>query len=59
MKTFELFSAGLEAVPLRINWILTELAEMKGRQELFTKQSPQKLKILRESAIIESAISSN
>ncbi|MBU0676490.1 MAG: Fic family protein [Verrucomicrobia bacterium] len=32
---------------------------MKGRQELFSKQSPQKLKMLREHAIIESAISSN
>jgi hypothetical protein len=27
--------------------------------ELFTRQSPQKLKVLREHAIIESAISSN
>ena len=30
-----------------------------GKQELFTKQSPQKLKVLREHALIESAISSN
>ena len=30
-----------------------------GKQELFTHQSSQKLKILREHALIESAISSN
>ncbi|HZU38623.1 MAG TPA: Fic family protein [Gemmataceae bacterium] len=30
-----------------------------GKQELFTKQAPQKLKALREHALIESAVSSN
>ncbi len=30
-----------------------------GKQELFTKQAPQKLKVLREHALIESAVSSN
>jgi len=38
---------------------LTELAEARGKHELFTRQSPQKLKVLREHALIESAISSN
>lgn len=41
------------------SWLISDLAESKGKQELFTKQSPQKLKILREHAIIESAVSSN
>jgi Fic family protein len=41
------------------SWLIADLAESKGKQELFTKQSPQKLKILREHAIIESAVSSN
>ena len=36
-----------------------ELGEARGRQELYTRQSPQKLKSLREHALIESAISSN
>lgn len=36
-----------------------DIAESRGRQELYTKQSPQKLKTLREHALIESAISSN
>ena len=31
----------------------------QGKQKLFTHQSPQKLKLLREHALIESAISSN
>ncbi|MFQ6091757.1 MAG: hypothetical protein ACE5OR_03590 [bacterium] len=37
----------------------TDIAEAKCSQELFTKQSRQKLKVLREHALIESAISSN
>jgi Fic family protein len=35
------------------------LGEAKGKQELFTKQAPQKLKALREHALIESAVASN
>ena len=35
------------------------MGEARGKQELFTRQSPQKLKALRENAIIESAVSSN
>jgi Fic family protein len=46
-------------LPTRTTWYLTDLAEARGRQELFTRQSPQKLKVLREHALIESAISSN
>jgi Fic family protein len=38
---------------------LADLGEAKGKQELFTKQSPQKLKALKEHAVIESAVSSN
>jgi Fic family protein len=40
-------------------WYLADLAEAKGKQELFTRQSPQRLKALREHALIESAVSSN
>jgi hypothetical protein len=35
------------------------LGEFRGKQELFTRQSPQKLKVLREHALIESAVFSN
>ena len=40
-------------------WLLNDLAEYRGKQELFTKQSPQKLKKLQDHALIESAVSSN
>ena len=43
----------------RTAWYLADLGEARGKQELFTRRSPQKLKLLRENALIESAISSN
>ncbi|HXK37180.1 MAG TPA: Fic family protein [Candidatus Paceibacterota bacterium] len=46
-------------IPPGIAWSLATVAESRGRQELFTRQSPQRLKALRENAIIESAVSSN
>ncbi|MCI0705165.1 MAG: Fic family protein [Planctomycetia bacterium] len=46
-------------IPTATTWYLTDLGEAKGKQELFTKQAPQKLKALREHALIESAVSSN
>lgn len=48
-----------ESLPMATACLLSDLAEARGKQELFTKQSPQKLKKLRENALIESAISSN
>src|SRR5437870_10518106 len=59
MMTLRRFVANLPDVPMATAWYLADLAEAKGRQELFTRQSPQKLKALREHAIIESAVSSN
>ena len=46
-------------IPTSTVWYLADLAEALGKQELFTKQSPQRLSALREHALIESAISSN
>ncbi|MDO8539828.1 MAG: Fic family protein [Opitutaceae bacterium] len=46
-------------MPTRTAWYLADLGEARGKQELFTHQSPQKLKLLREHALIESAVSSN
>jgi len=57
--TLRLLLDRLPPVPMSTSWLIADLAEAKGKQELFTKQSPQKLKILREHAIIESAVSSN
>lgn len=59
MMTLRLFRKGLATVPLATAWMLEELGQAVGRQELFTRQSPQKLKVLREHALIESAVSSN
>lgn len=53
------FSSQPETIKTTASWYLADLGEARGKQELFTKQSPQKLKSLREHAIIESAVSSN
>ena len=59
MMTLRQLSAEPPTIPTRASWYLADLAEARGRQELFTRQSPQKLKVLREHALIESAVSSN
>jgi Fic family protein len=59
MMTLRQFSAGIKSIPATTAWYVADLSEARGRQELFTKQSPQKLKVLREHALIESAVSSN
>lgn len=57
--TLRQFAAEPATLPTRTAWYLTDLAEARGKQELFTRQSPQKLARLREHALIESAVSSN
>ena len=59
MKTLQLFARKFESVPAATSWYLSDLGEARGKQELFTRQSPQRLKVLREHALIESAVSSN
>ncbi|MFA6723641.1 MAG: Fic family protein [Lentisphaeria bacterium] len=59
MNTLLYFLPNLKSIPLISTWELSELAEMKGHQELFTRQSPQRLKRMREFSMIESAVSSN
>ena len=46
-------------LPLSAVWLMNSIAEYKGKQELYAKQSPQILKTLLETALIESAESSN
>lgn len=46
-------------LPLGAVWLMNSISEYKGKQELYTKQSPQVLKTLIEMALIESAESSN
>src|ERR1700757_408626 len=59
MMTLRQFAEPPPAVPAATSWYLADVAQALGKQELFTKQAPQKLKVLREHALIESAVSSN
>jgi Fic family protein len=46
-------------LPTSTAWLIADIAEAKGKQELYTRQSPQVLKALRDTAIVQSAESSN
>jgi len=59
MKTLELICQQSLQVPTSTIWLLNDLSEYRGKQDLFTKQAPQRLKKLREHALIESAVASN
>jgi Fic family protein len=59
MMTFREHRLKNFAVPMSTAWLLNDIAEAKGKQELYTRQSPQVLKALREMALIQSAESSN
>lgn len=59
MNTLHIFSSGIKEIPAATAWYLADLGEFRGKQELYTRQSPQRLKVLREHAVIESAVSSN
>lgn len=59
MNTFRNHRLRDHALPMSTAWLLNDIAEAKGKQELFTRQSPQVLKALREMALIQSAESSN
>lgn len=59
MKTLQQFALKPKSIPTAVSWYLTDLAEARGKQDLFARQAPQKLKALREHALIESAVSSN
>ena len=59
MMTLRQLAARPGLWPAQAAWYIAELAEARGRQELYVRQSPQKLKVLREHALIESATSSN
>ncbi|MDO8370018.1 MAG: Fic family protein [Candidatus Nitrotoga sp.] len=59
MNTLRLFAAKDFSIPASTSWYLADLGEFRGKQELYTQQSPQRIKTLREHALIESAVSSN
>lgn len=59
MTTLQQFATGQIAIPTGTAWHLSDLGEYRGKQDLYTRQSPQRLKSLREHAMIQSAVSSN
>ena len=59
MMTLHQFSLPLKSIPTSTSWYLADLGEALGKQELFAKQSHQRLNVLREHALIESAVSSS
>jgi hypothetical protein len=59
MKTLNRFLTRIDSVPASIAWLLADLGELRGKQELFVRQSPQKVQVLKEPALVESAVSSN
>lgn len=59
MMTLKMLDTKLDSIPVSAAWNLSWLAEAKGRQELYSNRSPQKLKTLKEHALIQSAVSSN
>lgn len=58
-NTLRRFAGASLAIPPTTAWYLADLGEFRGKQELYTRQSPQRLKVLREHALIESAVSSS
>ena len=59
MTTLKRFNSELDAIPVTTSWYLADIAESKGKQDLYQRQSQQILKSLKEHALIESAVSSN
>lgn len=59
MSTLRLFTARDFSIPASASWYLADLGEFRGKQQLYTQQSAQRLKTLRVHALIESAVSSN
>jgi hypothetical protein len=59
VNTLRLFRPGDVLIPGGTSWYLADLGEFRGQQTLYICQAPQRLKALREHALIESAVSSN
>jgi Fic family protein len=47
------------SIPVGTGWLLGACMEARGKQELWTRQKPEILKVLREQALIQSVESSN
>ncbi len=53
MSTLSLFGANKSPVPGSTSWYLADLGEFRGKQELYTRQAPQRLRNLRELIIYQ------
>ena len=47
------------ALPVSSVWLMTDIAESKGRQDLYARHAPQLLEVLRQTALVQSVESSN
>jgi hypothetical protein len=52
MKRLKQCQNSTTTVPMRINRQIGDIMEYRGKQELFTRQVPQKLSALREHALV-------
>jgi Fic family protein len=59
MMTLRKITNSHATLPTATAWLIGDLGVLLGRQQLFLRQSPQRLRVLREHALIESAVSSN
>jgi Fic family protein len=59
MKTLQRIQDRKLQIPMTVSWYLSDIGRAQGIQDLFKRQSPQRLKVLKEHAIAQSAVSSN
>jgi Fic family protein len=59
MMSFRGNYLGRLALPVSSVWLMTDVAEAKGRQELYLDKPPEILTALRETALVQSVESSN
>jgi len=59
MKSLDIDYLELNALPIGLGQMMQTLGEYKGKQDLYTKQTPQVLETLKQAAMIQSSESSN
>ena len=59
MQTIRMFFTHVVSIPLVAPWYLSDLSELRGKHEIHTRQSPQRLNVLRGHVPNESVVSSN
>ena len=52
--TLQQLSARRLNIPVATSWLLADPGEAKGKQDLYSKREPERLRVLREHALIES-----